>query len=81
MMDIAYNFHSKYIFTRPVFFFFPVGEGIWFCLLEDVAFPESGVKEEKIVETALSKNVSDTVVEKFNANFGTRGFFRIIDFI
>lgn len=39
------------------------------------------MKEEKIVNMALSKSVSDTIVEKVNANFGTRRLFRIIDFI
>lgn len=50
--------------------------------LEDESFPKSvRKKEEKIINMALSKSVSDTIVEKVNANFGTRRLFRIIDFI
>lgn len=83
MMDIAYHLF-KIDFHRTCFVCVCGGEGkrLWFCLLEDESFPKSvRKKEEKIINMALSKSVSDTIVEKVNANFGTRRLFRIIDFI
>lgn len=78
MMDIAYH-PFKIDFHRTCFF---QGKGLWFCLLKDESFLESvWKKEEKIENMAVSKNVSDTIVEKVDANFGTRRLFRIIDCI
>lgn len=77
MMDIAY--HSfKIDFHRTCFI---SGQGVWFLPTGRWVFLWISVKEEKIVNMALSKSVSDTIAEKVNANFGTRRLFRIIDFI
>lgn len=77
--NIAYHFHSKLSFEKPVFF--QGCDGVLILPTGRWGFSWSGVKERGKDCGNGCNQKCDTIVEKVNANFGARGFFRIIDVI